>query len=57
MTNEPMPEGQRLFLAFLFGFTGSLLANFILKQTTAPVTPVAKEESSPSHFENDLEDE
>ena len=41
MANEPMTEGQRLFTAFLFGFTGSLIANFIIKQT---MTPVAEEE-------------
>jgi len=31
-----MTETQRLFLTFLFGFGGSLLANFIMKQTQAP---------------------
>jgi len=36
MATEPMTETQRLFLTFLFGFAGSMLANFILKQTQAP---------------------
>jgi len=44
MANQPLTEGQRLFTAFLFGFTGSLIANFIVKQVAAPATPVANEE-------------
>jgi len=52
-----MSEGQRLFTGFLFGFAGSLLANFIVKQTTAPTTPVTWEEPPPSQFARALEDE
>ena len=37
MATGPLSEGQRIFLTFLFGFTGSMLANVILKQTPAPV--------------------
>jgi len=44
MTTEPLTEGKRLFLTFLFGLTGSLFASFLFKQTQAPVTPIAEEE-------------
>lgn len=54
MANQPLTEGQRLFTAFLFGFGGSLLANFIVKQIQSPV---ASEELPPSQFESDPEDE
>ena len=54
MANEPLTDGQRLFTAFLFGFFGSLFANFILKQTHSPV---AKELSWYPQFAGDLEDE
>ena len=57
MATEPSTERQRLFLTFLFGFAGSLFANFIVKQTTSPVTPVAKEEPPPPQFASELEDE
>jgi len=57
MANEPMTEGQKLFLTFLFGFGGSLFANFIVKQVTAPITPVAKEEPPPPQFVSESEDE
>ena len=37
MATGPLTEGQRIFLTFLFGFSGSLLANLLLKQIQAPV--------------------
>ena len=57
MANEPLTERQRLFITFLFGFIGSLFANFIFKKTTAPFTYVAKEELSLPQFVGEPEDE
>jgi len=57
MINEPLTESQKIFLTFMFGFAGSLLGNFIFRQTTTPVTPVAREESPAFQIAGDLEDE
>jgi len=57
MANQPTTEGQRLYTAFLFGFAGSLIANFLVRQIQAPSSPVSDKELPPSQWSSDLEDE